>query len=131
VIPGQKRNKYMNKRKVFARSAQGFVAHNKGDTKKKVTHSQVRHDCLALAYDILYLGDFLPYPEAYLRFYENMCVDYEKVDKKHDFKKCLSKTIIKMASDNLEKKEAEINRVINKAFDRLEAMTKPPKPNIL
>jgi len=122
----------MNKRKSFAKSAQGFTAQNKGVTKKKkMTHNQVRHDCLELAYDILYIGDFLPYPESYLRFYENMCVDYERNDEKHDFKKSLSMTIMKMASDNLEQKEAEVNRVINLAFDRLEVLTHPPKPRQL
>lgn len=123
----------MNKRKSSAKSAQGFVAKNKGvlGRKKRVTHNQVRHDCLAIAYDILYIGDFLPYPESHLRFYENMCVNYERKDDKHDFKKSLSMTIMKMASINLEENETEIKRVIYLAFDRLEAMTNPPRPRIL
>lgn len=123
----------MSERARFAKSAQGFVAKNKGvtDKKKKVTHNQVRHDCLALAYKILYIGDFLPYPESHMIFYENMCVNYERNDEKHEFKKALSMTIMKMASINLEEKEAEIKRVIYLAFDKLEAMTNPPKPRIL
>ncbi len=116
----------MHNKASYSKTAQGFIAkrrHLAGGKRPKISHSQVRHDCLDLALDLLWIGDF-PYADRHVKAYENMCESYEKTN---GFKRSLSMTIMTMASDNLEKKESEIDKVINKAFDRLEAMTKSNK----
>lgn len=114
----------MSKRAGFVKSARGFVATNKGPKKKKVTHNQIRHDCLALAYSMV-LGDDVRYPESHLIHYKNICVNHERDNKGKDFKESLEFTIRQMTTDNKWGRESDIQTVINSAFARLEVMTNP------
>lgn len=115
----------MSKRAGFVKSARGFVATNKGQVKKKkMTHNQIRHDCLSLAYSLV-LDEDESFTEKQLRYYENICLDHEKDNKGYDFKESLEFTIRYMTKNHQWNNEPAVQTVLNSAFARLEVMTNP------
>jgi hypothetical protein len=107
----------------FNKSAEGFEAKRKGadEKNKKVTVAQMRHDCLALAYDELYIGDFLPYPPSYLRWYVDEC---KYLETSNSLEESLKQTIKKMAYNNLEERQSVVDIITQKSLDRLAVMKK-------
>lgn len=115
----------MSQRQSFAKSAIGFVMKRKrslGGKGGKVSHAQIRHDCLDLAlYELWLDADEVPYPKSHLKVYENKCEEFEQTN---DFKQALIMTIRIIAENNRESREFEIEKVIGKSLARLEVMTK-------
>jgi len=93
--------------------------------RRKAGPAQVRRACIYVAITDLYIGDYVEDAKSHVPYYINMCKEYEKGDKKgkRDLKQALIMTIIRMAEINLEKREKEQKRVIDKALNLFDFLT--------
>jgi len=84
-------------------------------TAKKLTHAQVRHECIVLALGKWMLSD---YDDANchikLKTYENLCRKYEK---NHAFDISIVMTLETLADDKGQTDRSVINPVLNECLD--------------